>query len=696
MRIILLLAFFTLFSGLMKAQNAFNDAMDYVTIRDFMRRQRAALRVYKTDTIKSSYKAKLEKHKEMLVDIDSLISFPFKYTLKNTKLPSRKTAQTLIAEVQEILSYLENSRFKPEDYFFANIQESHSLMQNNGLPFAQMPTNSLLSATSFVDGTAIFLKKRVKEELNLAFLNRFRESLDTSLLLKQLMPTSLTVLKAASEMETALPSLTNMMLNAFQSDMEQLPENIEAAMLNPQYFRDYRDERGFKYFALPFNVVKHLKLGSHPAYVLEDITDKYFPLTDNTEIDTLMNLLVFFNEQLRDVESDVTNKSDKNAPPMLIPLSRWNELRQKGGQMLFAALLLQYDKKKLLRPIHDMQIETSENQAKLDKIVRKITESIDDFIVQINGFEEDVKQIRKSSLRMHRDSIALEITWNVMQLVDKSHALYADVLSEKEGYTPRQTYWQKYKPIAESTLKMLRSAQRRNYSALILSSFEILKQLSNEPKIQEKLHINPRFLQDFLFYGNFMTDILLAQNSEEISDILDRYAAPVGSYTIKRTNHFSVSFNAYPGFFVATERPFLKQQYQGVREWGFVSGVTAPLGLAISRGGLGEKANQNATIFVSAIDIGAILSYRWTNDAAVGLPQEIEWAQILSPGVHLMWGLPNVPLVLSAGYQIAPKLRKIGTVGNQNFDRISVGIAADITMFNLYHDKRVAPRNKKR
>lgn len=63
-----------------------------------------------------------------------------------------------------------------------------------------------------------------------------------------------------------------------------------------------------------------------------------------------------------------------------------------------------------------------------------------------------------------------------------------------------------------------------------------------------------------------------------------------------------------------------------------------------------------------------MLNYRLATNSTV-LPQQVPWQSILSPGVTLVFGFPNTPLTLGAGYQYGPKLREIsGSETSNNSD----------------------------
>ena len=672
------------------AQNAYHDALFLVEARPDIIKYRDSMAYYMP-----KYVTKLsQEEKRTAIELRNLILFINNPYIDSIPLPRIEEAKSTLRAMPELLRKMQEwdgivplrgQENGPKAYNKAGMRQLSNL---SGASLTEIPSSSLLSASQIIDGTALFIKRRVREELKMAFLDQFKSRLDSNTLMRYLLPATYRTLQSVAEMDNQMPSLNNVALNAFQADMEQLPEHIEAALLYDKEFEELRHDRNFKYFALPFNTIKHFQLGSHPAFALQDLREKYF--TDNSELDRIIQMMVVLNDNLRATEAESIN-TENNSKITFIENEKWQSLRKQGGDSLFMALIYRQHKKTIFAPMAD------EPLAEVRHNMHILGDNISDYLGNLNAFDTYHSTLRDISNRNERDSLALQLTWNVMQLIDKSHLIYFSMLDKNRQMQYRDSYWQQYKPIAEATLKATASLQKRNYAGVVLNSFQILRGMSNIESLKKRNLFQNDFLQLFFFYGNFMTDVLTAYNSEEVSEILDRYAAPVGSYSLKRKSKFSISLNAYPGLFVAFESPLGKKSYSGLSKNSFVSGITAPIGLSFNWGVKGKNHNKkpSASIFVSAIDIGAVLSYRWANDSAEGLPNDVEWAQVLSPGVHLMYGIAGLPLTLSAGYQLSPKLRQVtidnNKIENRNFQRFTMSIMTDITIFNFY---KTPKRNK--
>lgn len=215
---------------------------------------------------------------------------------------------------------------------------------------------------------------------------------------------------------------------------------------------------------------------------------------------------------------------------------------------------------------------------------------------------------------------------------------------------------------------------------------------------------------------NFFTDVTKASESKQLSQIIEKYAEPPQSYRVKRYNHFSFDINAWPGVYAGYETQ-AGQSLFATRNTQLVSGITAPIGISISfagrrmftckdggkrpvyinrKGKLKALRGSSWSLNLMAIDIGAVVAYRFSKDADEGLPQEVTLAQVVAPGAFLAYGIKGLPLALQAGIQYAPQLRKFGVPETKLLDayRISFGLVYDIPLLNITNTNRYNSRTK--
>jgi outer membrane biosynthesis protein TonB len=143
----------------------------------------------------------------------------------------------------------------------------------------------------------------------------------------------------------------------------------------------------------------------------------------------------------------------------------------------------------------------------------------------------------------------------------------------------------------------------------------------------------------------FATEIATAKSSQEVSEIMSRYALPVASYRIKaRKNTFMI--NSYLG---ASLTHYTTQDIKKK-----IMNINAPIGLEFSLPRRKCKIIRNISLFAPIIDFGNIISASLDeeNDKEVRNPN---YEQIFSPGGYLVFGISNdFPLSVGIGYQVNP------------------------------------------
>jgi hypothetical protein len=598
---------------------------------------------------------------------------------ENTLLERAQNAQMNLDSTKKILDDLKIIPAEVLSAYGLNSKRNAERADGGGNSSGELmriPSLNFLSPSTFVDGAALFLKKRVKEELAVAFLNQFRKTLRNDTLFKRLAPSTFLTLETLLQLDENLPSINSLALNSFQSDISSLPEHIEDALLNDPFFAEARKDTDFVLLTLPFGIVKNVRRGAHPAAVIEDLGQTHF--NKSGEIDQVLRMMSLLNLSLRD---KVTSEAETSLSSVWVDVRRWSALKRKGGDRFFLRRLYEENRAEFA------QI----SMPKIDSSLEILSQNIGDYLQALNSFDAYYMLMTASGAR-ERDSLALEMAWSMVQLTEKTQKIHEQIFKQKTS--EKSKTWQFFGTVATSTLKTVKAVREGNYAMATFESYQILRKIKFRNQEPQEQDFSLGRLNTFFYYANFMSDVLVASGSEAVATVLDQYAAPVGSYAVKRRAAFSISLNAYPGLYVGNEILARKAADSlGIARSSFTSGVTAPMGLAFTWGNLGgfsnhEKRRQSLSVFIPIVDIGAVLSYRWANDRARGLPQAVEWAQVLSTGIHVSYGWNGLPIATSVGWQLAPKLRQLGAVGNsnnnENVHRFFVATTVDITIFNLY------------
>lgn len=219
---------------------------------------------------------------------------------------------------------------------------------------------------------------------------------------------------------------------------------------------------------------------------------------------------------------------------------------------------------------------------------------------------------------------------------------------------------------------------------------------------------------------SLLADVNKAKSSGELSQVIEEYAEPPQSYKIKRYNNFSLDLNAYPGFYAGFETRAGFNLIPSSKRDSLTSGVTgftAPIGISFSWGGRVPFTCERASKYpgyisgkgklkafrggafsatFTFIDIGAVVSYRLSNDASKALPKSVSFSQVAAPGFFFGYGIPGLPIVINAGVQYTPQLRTFEGMGNAPLDsyRATITAAYDIPFFNLTNTSKKSQRKQ--
>lgn len=227
--------------------------------------------------------------------------------------------------------------------------------------------------------------------------------------------------------------------------------------------------------------------------------------------------------------------------------------------------------------------------------------------------------------------------------------------------------------------------------------------------------------------AGFLNDVMLTTDSRQLAKVVESYALPPGSYKRKRNSWWSLDLNAFAGAYSGYEFARKKTGPASslpLKSEGWVYGVTAPIGISLSKTfgrkftadslsddlirnpdkirlakkNIYKRGTSTFTLMASVIDIGAVVSYRFNNTRDSVLPQQVRWEQVFSPGIMLACGFRNTPIVINAGYQYTPQLRKIDSQvpdpknRQYNANRFFIGLMFDLPLANLWQRSFYAPK----
>ena len=544
-----------------------------------------------------------------------------------------------------------------------NAQKSKNFKTNYNLKEATIGAISpgLSLGTKIIDASAQFLVERTKEELTLAFFNKFKDQLDSKFVLRSLFPNTYLLLKTRDYFQ--IPSMGEMWVAAFKTDLQEIPENLEKIVLVESQLAEIGRKEEFRAFVIAIKLIRMQEHGMHPAEILEYLSTQY----NHYEylLDKGINIVNLISNNLRDT---IDNKT-------WVPYHKLQNMNSEEKKY-FVALIYQKGRKEKL---FENSLINTENYSSIMNGILELSSILE--------YTDKILTDLKSENTLSKFSKFKEYTQHFYDVLDWAIKFKFQINHDFAGYY-NSNYYKAFKPIMDNTFKTINAFQANEIGVGFLYGFKTTEMILSLVDSNNQDNLNK-----IAYYGNFMVDIVTADSTMQIKEIINKYALPVGSYQIKRKSTFSIDLNAFPGVYLGYETDFKNPESHSLS-----NGIGAPIGLSFSWGikrtcdlpliQTVEKKEYSYSIFLSIIDIGAPLSYRWANDTAQGLPANVKLEQILSPGIHFIWGIKDSPISIMVGGQFTPLLRKIEAEQNIlseiNTFRFGITLAVDIPIFNLY------------
>jgi hypothetical protein len=536
------------------------------------------------------------------------------------------------------------------------------------------------ASTQIINALSQFLVDRTKQELTLTFYENFKEKLDTvinlplqnggilSIKLKEVFKTTYRLFESNNYFDS--PSLGETWIIAFKKDLIELPMAVKEIILKNENLS--KTKTG--HFAIvSFDAINKIKKGQHPIEIIEELNDTYYKNYSNEyEIDQIIGLLqLLSNNVTRDEEKEDYKE---------VKWINTNDLKSLDEEQkkYFVGLIYQMGRNNGLftKPLFEntsIMIENYINENNYNLLYLLIKKTVSNYNIitqQLNSLKQN-KQLEEENNELKNYIHFLNTFYSIF---DETIESYYSLIKNNQYY--QSDYYTKYKPIFNDVTNINSAISDSQYAECLL----LTNQLIN--------HIFPQVLADndiykrITFYGNFMVDVInTSENKGDLKLVIEKYAMPVSSYRIKRKMSSSWDVNAYPGIYLA---------YESSGSNSLSYGITAPIGISYSfkndNKSLTNEKSSSSTLFLSVLDIGAPFSYRFNRDEAEGLPEDIKWEQVFSPGLFYIYGFKKSPLAIGINAQFSPLLRKIeenNVLQTKNIFKIGLTLLVDVPLFNL-------------
>uniref|UniRef100_A0A502F7J9 Uncharacterized protein n=1 Tax=Flavobacterium pectinovorum TaxID=29533 RepID=A0A502F7J9_9FLAO len=598
---------------------------------------------------------------------------------------------------------------------FFNGFEIESRKEGGGKLFTDNNLSSVtniggLDVTKYANAISDLMIERAKQELTIAFFNRFRKFADKNPEFKILFPK--TTDNLANLLTYTYPQMLPALRNSFFEDIKQITYHLDDVLQLPKYQKLFENFPEVRVAIRSINLIHTLESNEATAAdIIKDFSqfEEFETINDTASnyskafknLGASVKLGAIFSESLR--EPDTTKNK------IWITMKQAQEmLKDKVFFKIYMGLIYQQcEKEKIIFYLGKSNLDFAKNVLAVQKddlliFKSKVTEMIT-LGAKVNETLANLKAKDLKKEKLSNDDIynyvnvsidMIEYSQNIAKIFNtellsdnylliakKSNALYKDIYSEK-------------------------------YTQAVNDAVDILKNIHDLVKSNTAVGIDKKTNLDSLFifvekvrpYALFMGNTVEAKTEEQIKAALDNAMLPVGSSTIKKytENWGNVSIQSYLGAYYN----FSSSSTTIPSAWTDKFGVIAPIGISWTPGFLSWKRGGALSIFAPLLDIGAIVDYKLekedktdsngSTEPVIVKEYKIELGQIFCPGGYLVYGFPwDLPLSFGVGGQYGPGLSKInvdGTtvVGNPSW-RWNMFLAVDIPFFNLMNHNKVRP-----
>lgn len=575
-----------------------------------------------------------------------------------------------------------------------------------------------LDVTNIADGFAKFLVKRTKEELTISVFNKFKEFISKPeyVDLRTVFPQTYQALTIIGDEIYNYQAYIQTLRESFEADLKTLPVNLPSIIANhPAFFNAHKD------LAAILNsgcyLAQQLKDKVHPGDILAAYPVNY--LDDlNKNWKGGIQTLQLISESLRDtaVNTDsvywVSTKQIKGLVTDTLAFKIYL------GLVYQTAKTFNKDSNNNSIPIYFEKDTLTNVLAKINSKYMQLSGYVTNFGDKANKLSTLIKQFKKPA----NDSLAIQYYYDYTQATInflRQAAAITDVPAINNILKISLAGEMKdYFDVAQSSSDIVLNISKRNYSAAIVNVvhvYDLIKAkqanidvtakenattasagnaateaLSNQDTLN-KLKAVPGVKSSLFKYGSFMAAMVQANNSDDVENVIETFALPSGSSTIKRESEWNIALNAYVGPYIGKEKIKGLDAGDKVNAWG----ITAPVGISISEGRsflffFHPGWHSSSSIFFSLVDLGAVTAFRFNDDKTSSVPT-IQLKDIVSPGIFYSHGFGKTPLSLNIGWQMGPLLREVkaqaNTYSNQ-YSRFSISLCVDIPVLNFYSKSR--------
>ena len=513
----------------------------------------------------------------------------------------------------------------------------------------------LSNQTMAIDALSTFIANRFKQEINIAFLNKFKETIHSIPLFLKLFPKTDEILQESDPFN--YPVFIQTLQEAFQYDLSHCSENLPTIL--DELSSTTADAKTKAILKMASIVVNVKTISQLPKALTELAKDNDIIAVDE------------FKKQIYILNITV-NAFKRNGDGLGMFLNSNTDLKRFDDTNFlktYTALLIRQNE----LYFKDLGISTTTitNVTKTTDVIIKIAP-------ELETIAKEVKKLNSNSAlnKITAEDIQKFITVLLNSLEKSSNALidsnwFTDTVAIKKSNFDELL--KQAKTINDFTGFIL---EKKYGLALNAVANFVITYTSNMSESKKTLVRKGT---------GFIANALNAKSKDDLMTALETSANPVGSYRIKRNSTFNISLNAYAGGFVGTNKHDGESQT--------LYGFTAPVGLYLGWGNLGKDANdlnkddgKAFGFFLPLVDVGAVTAFR-LKDSDTELA-DVSWSNVFAPGIYASLGFGKCPISLNLGGQMGPELKSIKDDGTSVLTEKEwywrLGIVVDISIFDFF------------
>ncbi len=564
--------------------------------------------------------------------------------------------------------------------------------------------------TQLVDATSTLLLSRAESELTLSFLSRLKKEFEErpflvfyesgwnqtqadSFRLKDIFPSTYALISDYDQIVSI--NIGKSLQNAFEEDLKDFYGNAQQFLI-PE---PLRQQITYHVYAVIHSTFSSLSKGLHPNVIMTSLAEQYAV----PESLILRNALDTFKCAIQVLQAVSLSVQDVSPSRVWISLDNFKQLTSREQEYFICLLYLQNKSIFQKLGITANRLQNGERSPDFVQLRQLIYQNIA-FLDQLENKIADLRLINATrtdktpgsgaqtqavlgNSEQDRERAFYEYAFMFSNVVEQISAYVC--LAHPKSFICSNEFKKDYLPVGRELLQIPLSVENKEYATAFLKTLKVIETLhKNNP-----LYESPKGLTKYL---TLAADVVAADSADRIRAILNDVILPVGSYRVKRYSSSSVFISALAGGSGGAEW----LDFPGINDkWALQVAPFVPIGIDISWGSRKllrnspyETRGTSNGIFMSILDIGAIISYRFQMDNNADLSSSnlptIKLEQLLSPGLFYTHGFRNSPVVWGLGAQLTPRLRDIVdakdiTVDRANAFRFSVFVAIDLPLFTV-------------